>query len=257
MNNDLIQTLQNYWFSEKEAKVYLTVLALWAAPASSIARNANENRTSAYFVLLDLVKKWYCSRVVREKVTYFSAIHPELLLKIQEEKQEKLREKMPELTALIPSWWYKPQMLVFEWVDGIKKVYEDTLNYPDSTMKSFYGHSTAIQKMKKREISLEKWLDHVYLPRRLENRILAKVLMSGDEEVDKAYVDLTQQWETAKYTQHQYIKHNMFFTNETILYWDDKIAISVISDDEIWWVIIKSKALYTTLDTLFTLLWKE
>jgi hypothetical protein len=60
-------------------------------------------------------------------------------------------------------------------------------------MKSFYGHSTAIEKMKKREISLEKWLDHVYLPRRLENRILAKVLMSGDEEVDRAYVDLTQQ----------------------------------------------------------------
>ena len=257
MNEDLILTLQNYWFSEKEAKIYLTALSLWAAPASTIARNANENRTTVYFILLDLVKKWYCSTVVRENVTYFSAIHPDLLLKIWEQKQERLKEKIPELTALIPLWWYKPQMLVFEWVDGIKKVYEDTLLYPDSTMKSFYGHSTAIQKMKKREITLEKWLDHVYLPRRLENRILAKVLMSGDVEIDKAYIDLTQQWEQSKYTQHQYIKHDKLFTNETILYWGDIIAISVISDDEMWWIIIKSKALYTTLDTLFTLLWKE
>jgi hypothetical protein len=46
--------------------------------------------------------------------------------------------------------------------------------------------------MKKRDIELEDRLDHVYLPKRLENRILAKVLMSGDLEVDKAYIDLTQ-----------------------------------------------------------------
>lgn len=257
MNEDLILTLQNYWFSEKEAKVYLTALSLWAAPASSIARNANETRTTVYSVLWDLVKKWYCSTVVRENVTYFSAVSPEMLVKIQEQKYEKIKEKLPEFAAIIPSGWYKPQMLVFEWVDGIKKVYEDTLNYPGSVMKSFYGHSTAIQKMKKREITLESRLDHVYLPRRLENKILAKVLMSGEEEIDKAYVDLTQKWENAKYTQHQYIKHDIFFTNETILYWDDKIAISVVSDEEMWWIIIKSKALYTTLDVLFTLLWKE
>ena len=257
MNEDLILTLQNYWFSEKEARVYLTALSLWAVPASTIARHSSENRTTVYAVLKDLVKKWFFSTVVREGVTYFSAVTPESIVKQYEQKYKILKEKLPEFSSIINLWWYKPQMLVYEWVDGIKKVYEDTLNYPNSTMKSFYWHSTAIQKMKKREVALEEWLDHVYLPKRLENRILAKVLMSGDANVDKAYIDLTQKWEEAKYTKHQYIKHYMLFTNETILYWEDKIAISVVSDEEMWWVIIKSKALYTTMDVLFSLLRKE
>ena len=70
-------------------------------------------------------------------------------MKQYEQKYKILKEKLPEFSSIINIWWYKPQMLVFEWVDWIKKVYEDTLKYPDSTMKSFYWHSTAIQKMKK------------------------------------------------------------------------------------------------------------
>ena len=40
MDATLLITLQNYGLSEKEAKVYLTLLELWSAPASSIAKIA-------------------------------------------------------------------------------------------------------------------------------------------------------------------------------------------------------------------------
>ena len=123
MNEDLILTLQNYWFSEKEAKIYLTALSLWAAPASSIARNANESRTTVYSVLWDLVKKWFCSTVVRENVTYFSAVSPEMLVKIQEQKYKSLQEKLPEFMAIWSMFWWHSKIKTFEWNSALKNMF--------------------------------------------------------------------------------------------------------------------------------------
>lgn len=258
MNKDLILTLQNYWFSEKEAKIYLTALSLWAAPASTIARNANESRTTVYSILWELVKKWMFSTLVRENVTYFSPISPETLENIYKQKYITLHDKIPELMALSSIWQYKPQMLVYEWLEWIKKVYLDTLNYPNSVLKAFYWHATAVQNMKKRWIALEYRLDNIYMPKRIENKILAKVLLSWDKEVDKPYVDLIQIWDNAKYTQYQYHgSENLKLSNEINLYGWDKIMTSVISENEMWWVIIKSQTLYDTFDALFDLIWKR
>ena len=57
MNTDLLITLQNYGFSEKEAKVYLTTLELGSSPASSIARRSEINRATVYTLLEELKKR--------------------------------------------------------------------------------------------------------------------------------------------------------------------------------------------------------
>jgi hypothetical protein len=38
--------------------------------------------------------------VVRENVTYFSAVSPEMLVKIQEQKYQEIKEKLPEFMAI-------------------------------------------------------------------------------------------------------------------------------------------------------------
>jgi hypothetical protein len=38
--------------------------------------------------------------VVRENVTYFSAVSPEMLVKIQEQKYKSIKEKLPEFMAI-------------------------------------------------------------------------------------------------------------------------------------------------------------
>ena len=136
MNEDLLLTLQNYWFSEKEAKIYLTALSMWAAPASSIARNASESRTTVYSVLWDLVKKWFCSTVVRENVTYFSAVSPEILVKIQEQKYEKIKEKLPEFAAISSMMWWHSKIKTFEWKNALKNLFLE-LAATDVDVKSF------------------------------------------------------------------------------------------------------------------------
>ena len=123
MNDDLIITLQNYWFSEKEAKVYITALSLWSAPASTIARNSNENRTTVYTILWDLVKRWMFSTVSRENITYYTPISPEILVKTYEQKYKALQEKLPELMALWNTFWWLWKIKTFEWKNALKNLF--------------------------------------------------------------------------------------------------------------------------------------
>jgi len=53
----MIDILEQYGFSEKEAKVYMAGLELGSAPASSIARCSGENRATVYSVIRELIKK--------------------------------------------------------------------------------------------------------------------------------------------------------------------------------------------------------
>ncbi len=54
---EMIDILQHYGFTEKEAKVYLAVFTLGSAPGSTVARHAGENRVTVYTILRDLGKR--------------------------------------------------------------------------------------------------------------------------------------------------------------------------------------------------------
>ena len=72
MNDNLAIILQNYWFSEKEARVYITLLSLWELPASTVSRHIWEKRTTTYAILKEMVRKWYVSEI--EKNQHFSIL---------------------------------------------------------------------------------------------------------------------------------------------------------------------------------------
>jgi sugar-specific transcriptional regulator TrmB len=57
MDSNLVVTLQNYGFSDKEAKVYLMALELGSSPASTIARQTGIKRVTVYSILKDLKNK--------------------------------------------------------------------------------------------------------------------------------------------------------------------------------------------------------
>jgi sugar-specific transcriptional regulator TrmB len=57
MDTSLLITLQEYGLSEKEAKVYLTILELGTNIASTIARRSEIKRVTVYTILDDLKKK--------------------------------------------------------------------------------------------------------------------------------------------------------------------------------------------------------
>lgn len=128
MDESLLISLQNYWFSEKEAKIYLTALALWSSPASSIARNSWIKRVTAYALLKDLKNKWIANTLQRKDVTYFSVVSPQLLLEQLEHKYLAFKEKAPELMSIVEKIGTAPKIKYLEWLWWLALLFTDFLS---------------------------------------------------------------------------------------------------------------------------------
>ena len=101
MDIHLLTTLQDYGLSEKEAKVYLTILELGTSIASTIARRSEVNRVSVYGILDEMEKWWYVTCTTIEGIKYYTVVHPEVLLKNSEIKYQSFKQAIPEFVQIM------------------------------------------------------------------------------------------------------------------------------------------------------------
>lgn len=250
MNEDLILTLQNYWFSEKEAKIYLTALSLWAAPASSIARNANESRTTVYSVLWDLVKKWFCSTVVRENVTYFSAVSPEMLVKIQEQKYQKIKEKLPEFMAIWNMLGGHTKIKTFEWNNALKNLFLE-LATTEIDVKLFqwwmdlddYPHIYPAEELK------------YYRQEKTRKGLASYKILSRSTRTDMKLQKGKDEKQSFK--RKSIIVNSLVLDMQTSIhiYWPNKIAITYFENKRPYVVIIENEHFFNYMSSIFTYIW--
>ncbi|MEK7126738.1 MAG: helix-turn-helix domain-containing protein [Patescibacteria group bacterium] len=161
---DLTQTLKNIGLSEKEAKIYLSLLELQEALPSTIARKANVKRPTTYVVLEQLQKRGLVGYIKKGRLLYFRAQNPHSLIEDQHDKYQTLEKSLPELLQLHEKYTATPQMSVYEGKEGLIKIMEDTLTaktellcWADVTLavtslKDYYP--TYIAKKVKRKIYL-------------------------------------------------------------------------------------------------------
>lgn len=247
----LTNILEQQGFSPLEARVYLATLELGQSPASQIARKLQENRVTVYSTLQNMIKKNQILTVTKNKVVNYSAISPKTLLKSAQEKVDLICEKMPEFLALSTSFNDKPSVQFYDGLEGLKIVYEDTLNYPWTTLKAFLWYTTLDKWLK-------RYLDYVYLPARIKRKISANVLMPIDTKEVQDYAPMNKKDFASKYTELRFVSDPIFqLSNEINLYGEDKIALMMFGEQEMMGLIIKSKLLYTTLVSLFDLTWKR
>jgi len=237
--------LQNYGFTNKEAKIYLATLELWQAPASTIARSCKENRLTTYSVLKELMKKWIIQEMIKNKVKVYVANLPSKILDEQKRKYEELEQKMPELMALTNTIAGKPKILYYEWASGMEEAYMDTIQIENCEMRSF----TWVASVNK---DFRKFLDEKYLPERIKRKVWAKVLLKADEE-SKKYAGFNK-----KSLRESLLVDDEIFelVDDIILYWENKVLISMFREDQMSAVIIQSDTLFKTLEWVHKLLWK-
>lgn len=164
-------------FSENEARVYLAALETGIASAQEIAQKCKLKRTTTYSVLCPLVRKGFIAQTVEKGKKRFIAEDPQNLIKIFEQRQKMLEKVLPELEAVYNNKKIKPKVLFFEGLDGIKKIYEDTIKEcPDEILewnttkffKAFPGFpKTYVEERKKNNISAKRiapndiqWIEH-------------------------------------------------------------------------------------------------
>ncbi len=96
--HDLIQL----GFSTKEARVYLALLSLGTAPATTIAHKAGINRTTSYDILDALVADKLVQSVDTEAVQQFRAEPPEAVVSFLQQKIKRTQQKLAEARKLVP-----------------------------------------------------------------------------------------------------------------------------------------------------------
>ncbi len=243
MDDKLITVLQEYGLSEKEAKIYLVTLELGSAPASTIARRAGIKRVTAYALLQDLKRQEIAQSVEKGGVTNFQVIDPNKLLKRLETKYQKLQEQIPALVALADQYSNKPRIQYFEGVAGIKQMYEDLLVNNETICSFLWTQELPVE--------VSDFLYNNFLPRRIKQKIKAKVILSSHQE-NKKYAGLDK-----KALKESFIIDNKLFeiANEIDLYGPGKVMFAMFTADEMSGVIIHSPKLYKTLKSIFDLIW--
>ncbi|MEI6425904.1 MAG: helix-turn-helix domain-containing protein [Candidatus Absconditabacteria bacterium] len=244
MDASLLITLQNYGFSEKEAKVYLTALELGSSPASTIARRSEIKRVTVYTILEDLKKKGVSSDTNKGDVKYYSVISPDTLLRQLEQKYESFKAKVPELLALADTFGNKPKIQFFEGFEGMKKMYDDQLS-SKTDLKAFMGRHELNEK-------LSEYLMHIFIPNRVKNKVLAKVILSNSPE-NKSY---HKKSDKLLLKESILIEDTIFNIPDELLIYDNKVAIALYTDHDMCGIIIHSDKFFLTMQSIFDLIWK-
>lgn len=249
-NDLLVKNLIEFGFSEKEAKIYITLLALEIATANEIAKAANINRSSTYVVLEGLKNKGFVGLSNDKKVQGYVAVSPDIILETLEsniKKQNILKEKIkniiPDLKGLDKNNKKAPIVRVFEGKSGIREAY---FNIFDTDFKEF----RVCEDVGKIVKIFPDFLDYD-----LKHRISKNISILSIGPASKDTMSICFQGPDDPLCQHAFIPENNFKFPVDITIYGNRLAF--VSPKDTTGIIIEHEEVAQSLRYLFDLAWEE
>lgn len=121
------EVLEQIGLSDGEIKVYLALLKLGSCPVSDIKEETNLHRTTIYDFVEKLLNKGLINYVVKGNVKFFKATHPNKLLDFIQEREENIKEVLPNLIRLAEFKKEDIKVEVHKGVEGFKTFLNDVL----------------------------------------------------------------------------------------------------------------------------------
>lgn len=240
MHKQTISVLTNLGLSEKEAKVFLACIENGTNIVSAIAQSAGINRVTTYDILEKLKQRGLVSFYSKNKIKYFTAIDPEILLEEYEKRTNDLRSVLPKFKALSGEINH-PRIRYFEGLEGIKAIYADTLSSKTEILN--YSNSHEIRTI---------WpsYDKDYVEKRAKKKIFLRGISPLDKEGEIVRA------ENQKYNREIRLvpREEFQFTNEINIY-DDKVSI-ISFRDELIGMIIESIEIANSQRAIFNMCWQ-
>ncbi|HPU95017.1 MAG TPA: helix-turn-helix domain-containing protein, partial [Candidatus Gracilibacteria bacterium] len=100
MTKTLIPIIKNLGLTDKETKVYISLIEVGPSVVSRIAEKARINRVTTYDILEKLKEKGFISTFTKQKIKYFSPTDPEIIANNFDQKTKAFKESLPELKRL-------------------------------------------------------------------------------------------------------------------------------------------------------------
>lgn len=244
------QDLQKLGFSDKETKVYLAALELGPSSAQILSEKAGVNRATTYVMIESLTSRGLISSFKKGKKTLFLAESPEHLKHFVEReldsaklKKDLVTDLIPQLGSLIFSVKEKPQITMYEGLQGLKEIHQDILTFGKKVKMidniAAIGDIRDQLSTKDLEVHWDEMASH-------EIKVRALYTKNGeDERVPKRFRHL---WQERRISDKKFPFHG-----EIVIYGDRVAALAF--KGKIVGAVIESAEIAQTLRVLFELAW--
>lgn len=227
--------------SGSEQAIYLYLLEYGDQSPTDISKATHTLRPNTYALLKTLVHKGFVQRIKKGKRFIYRAKEPESLLSIFVEQKKMFESVIPTLELLRYKEQNKPSIRIFEGLDQIKNIYEESLAHPSIC---------AIASTEKLLELDAQFFKNYWKSLKIKGIFFRDILTfkSGAEaagemkEILKAYYDYKL-----------LPPHSYDFANEVIIY-GDTVALLSFSND-IHAVTIKDPETAKTFKAIFDTMW--
>ena len=254
-----MENLVEFGLSDKEARIYTSLLELELASVAEIAKQSNVNRSSTYVVLESLKKKGLVGISDDKKVRRYIASSPDILLRTAKDaadKQENIKSGIesivPELKSLYKETSNKPIVRVFEGKEATQYAYDDISllkTGPDVKEIRVYENPEGYLNVLSGD-----WIERDYRERMRLGLHMYSIYPNTKEaaEVTKQYRALGSKDELIEIPEEKFSSSRRF-TNLTIT--GDEVWFDSLKDN--YCINIKKKEIADTLRSIFDLAKEE
>ena len=116
------EILQQAGLSDGESRVYLVLLKLGSSPVNKIKEETKLHRTTIYDFIEKLLNKGLASFVIKNGTRYYKAAHPDKLLDLIKEKEDNIRDILPDLVKLAQIKREEINVEVYKGKEGFKTI---------------------------------------------------------------------------------------------------------------------------------------
>lgn len=236
--------LAEFGLTEAESSIYLAALEFGESLPKHLAEKAGIKRPTLYKILPDLFAKGLLTQTIKGKRRYIIAEDPELLVEKKQSELKMLEEKVPELQLLLRTAKTKPQIIFYEGIKGLEKIYIDNLRAKKPILE-FIG-------LEKIHPEIDIYVKNYYIPQRINRQIPIKIVISGETATERFKL------KTDAYALREVKtinKEKFPIPLDGYIYGDNVSLLVYRSDSEPIGVIIRSKEIATTMKSLFSLIW--
>ena len=244
---DLSQHLQDLGVSEKEARVYISLLELSFDTVQNISKKSKVNRATTYVILKSLIEKGIVSTLEKDSKTYYVANEPKSIFGwLNHQNQEIIRRRnalesiIPQLQSIYNLNLDKPIVKFFEGeqglIQGAREFYEE-FSGKDDAVRLFYS-TDLIEKNTRQEFRNE------FGKARTDKKVKAIAIYNyakGEKDPTSGSTRIR-------------VDEKKFPISIDLEIYNDKVFISTI-EENLSAVLIQNKQIADSLKTVFELAW--
>lgn len=241
------EILENIGLSAIESRVYLAALELGESLHATLAEKAGIKRPTLYYEILpNLIQQGLITESVKGKRKYLVAQDIQPLLENKKMQLERAEILVPQLRALLATASSKPKLLLYEGVEGIKKVYFDHLIQRQSILEL-----VGIEDI---HPNLQRYIKNYYIIERSKRRIPLKMLISGPT-VAGIFKVKSDPYELREV---KTIDGKIFPVPLSCDIYGDNVSFTLHrKDSEPIGLIIRSEEVATTMKSIFDFMWDK